>query len=251
VRQGIEACGGSFVQAFATSNNNGGNGTDCSQVAGPWAQFKQSGVTTVIWTAGYTGGPCEASFSQGAGYSPEILMAGDGLLDTNIAPVYAGSGPFWSHAGAVSTYTAVETVAKEPCVLALREVDPSVPELDAKGYGCAFYPDLRELFTGIQAAGPRLDPSHMDQGYHAIPAHASVDPSVPACFYPSGDYTCVKDAQEEWWDSSGVADTSSQPGCWRMMESGQRYLPGSWPSGNVDAQRRPSDPCNFVGLAAT
>ena len=249
VRQGVEACGGTFAEAFATSSANGSGDSSCSDVAAPWAQFKQSRVTTVIWTAGYTG-YCEATFAQGAQYSPELLVAGEGLLDTNLTPTVSGPSSFWSHARAVSTYTAVETVATEPCVAAFREVDPSIPSIDAKGYGCLFYPDLRELFTGIQAAGPRLDPRNMDQGYHAIPAHASADPSVPACFYPTGDYSCVKDAQEEWWDPSGVADTSSQPGCWRMMESGKRYLPGSWPPDNVDAERRqPGDPCNFVGIA--
>ena len=39
------------------------------------------------------------------------------------------------------------------------------------------------------------------------------------------------------------------PGCWRMMQNGRRYLPGEWPSGDVDAQRDPArDLCNAQGI---
>lgn len=59
------------------------------------------------------------------------------------------------------------------------------------------------LFTGIQVAGPRLGPTTLDKGFHAIPPGPSGDPRVPACFYEIGDYTCVKDATAVWWDPAG------------------------------------------------
>ena len=94
-------------------------------------------------------------------------------------------------------------------------------------------------------AGPRLGPTSVDKGYHAIPKIPSTNPKVPACFYDPGDYTCVKDAVVMWWDPQGKPPGStSQNGCWRMYEGGKRYLAGTWPQGDVLAQRTPADICN-------
>jgi hypothetical protein len=106
------------------------------------------------------------------------------------------------------------------------------------------YPNIRQLFTGIQVAGPRLGPTSIDKGFHAIPPIASTDPTVPACYYDAGDYTCVKDAQVERWDPSGKSSTTgSRQGCWREIQKGQRYFPSIWPGGNMTAQEG-DDPCN-------
>jgi hypothetical protein len=92
-------------------------------------------------------------------------------------------------------------------------------------------------------AGPKLTPSALDQGFHAIPPYLSSDPQEPACFYDPGDYTCVKDAEASWWDQSGVPPSRTQTGCWRMWNGGLRYGAGRWPGGNVPPQDQ-SDPCN-------
>src|SRR5207248_1643135 len=99
-------------------------------------------------------------------------------------------------------------------------------------------------FTALQVAGPRLTPASLDEGMRAIPSHPSGTPLVPACFYPPGDYTCVKDGVAEWWNPSGGGSASQTAGCWMMIDEGNRFFPGSWPSGDVPAQRAGSDPCN-------
>ena len=33
-------------------------------------------------------------------------------------------------------------------------------------------------------------------------------------------------------------------GCWTLIEGGRRYLPGTWPEGNIDAQLTPTTRCN-------
>ncbi|HEX9890408.1 MAG TPA: hypothetical protein VGA69_13065 [Nitriliruptorales bacterium] len=85
----------------------------------------------------------------------------------------------------------------------------------------------------------------MDQGFHAIPRLPSDDPAHEACFYEPSDYSCVKDAQASWWDPSGQPPGRTERGCWRLMQAGQRYLPGTWPAGDVERQRDlDDDPCN-------
>src|SRR5437764_1079832 len=83
------------------------------------------------------------------------------------------------------------------CCEASRSVDSStsLSDADVSQYACALiYPHLRQLFTGIQVAGPQLTPQAMDEGFHAIPPHPSDVPTEPACFYGQHEYTCVKDS---------------------------------------------------------
>jgi len=151
----------------------------------------------------------------------------------------------WEHAWTVTTIPRVGGRDVEPCEAAVREADPDTSSEDAY-WACTelYYQDLRQIFTGIQVAGPRLTPATIDRGFHAIPAVPSDDAYVPACYYGPGDFTCVKDATVMHWDPQGLPPGSSVPGCWRMVEDGRRYLVDGWPGGNLDAQARPDEVCN-------
>jgi hypothetical protein len=66
---------------------------------------------------------------------------------------------------------------------------------------------------------------------------------VPACFYESGDYTCVKDSVAMWWDSRG-----STQGCWKVTLAGKRFVADAWPEGDVFGMRSTADACSqFAG----
>lgn len=131
--------------------------------------------------------------------------------------------------------------------MAAKEVDPATGSSDIRNYGCKSYPGVRQLFIGIQVAGPRLGPTTMDRGFRAIPSVQSPDPRVPACYYDDDDYTCVKDAAVVWWDPAGDDPESTNPGCMKMMEDGKRYRAQDWTREDVAAQRRPTDLCNAMG----
>jgi hypothetical protein len=234
VKQQIEACGGTFAleKTFPRAGYAQDASTTDQYARDNMAQFQGKGVTTLIWPGGL-----ETKQSQAAaliGYRPEIVLAGDRLLEAR------GNASFqeqsvWDHAVVVSNITKKIRDDQEICYLAHQEADPDQPKNDVIDRACPFYNDIFQLFTGI------------DKGYHAIPHIASIDPTVPACFYDPGDYTCVKDAVVMWWDSKGKAPDSQQNGCWRMPEGGKRYLTGAWPPGDVTAQRRPDDVCNNYG----
>jgi hypothetical protein len=243
----IQACGGTFAleKTFPRAgvaqdaSNTGREATD------NMLQFKQKGVTTIIWPGGL-----ETKHSQAgavANYRPEIVLAGDRLIESRDNSSFQDKS-VWDHAVVISNVTKKGLADQELCFLAHRDADTEAPKNDVINYACEFYDDLFQLFTGIQVAGPRLGPTSVDKGYHAIPHIASTNPAVPACFYDPGDYTCVKDAVVMWWDSNGKAPNSqSNSGCWRMVEAGKRYLTGTWPPGDAMAQRTPNDPCNNYG----
>jgi hypothetical protein len=201
------------------------------------ADFKAQGITTIIWPGGL-----ETNYSKAArslDYRPEWVLVGDRLTETDIAGD-TQEGTVWSNAFIMTNQTAVADVRRSACYLAYREADPSADDTDARVSGCELYDPIFQLFTGIQVAGPKLSPQSVDKGYHAIPAIRSSDPTVPACFYEPGDYTCVKDAMLERYDPTG----DNGQGCWRMVEGGLRYSSEIWPAGNLADQWKPDAPCN-------
>jgi hypothetical protein len=137
---------------------------------------------------------------------------------------------------------------QERCFLAYKDADPAAPDSDIRGRACGLYERLRQLFTGIQVAGAKLGPTSVDKGFHAIPKIASDDPGTPACFYNLGDYTCVKDGEAMWWDAQAVPPNSANPGCFKMVQGGKRYLIGQFPSQEIMTMKNPAgDPCNGYG----
>jgi hypothetical protein len=238
VLEGMEACGTTFAaKAEMTAD------PDPSAAAVAMATFQQAGVTTVIWV-----GPLDFGVHTQAaaklGYFPEWMIAGARDAEGNIEGRFQDQTE-WANARTVTNYTAVPSIEQQACYQAAFEGDPDADGYGTRNYACDYYPDLRQFFTGVQVAGPRLTVANIDRGFHAIPARPSADPTVPACFYNANDYTCMKDAMAEWWDPSGFAPSTNSPGCWRMMQGGRRYLAGTWPGGVVDAQRSVGvDACN-------
>ncbi|HEX4904862.1 MAG TPA: hypothetical protein VFU93_05395 [Acidimicrobiales bacterium] len=206
------------------------------------AEFQQKGITTILWLGGANGyyGPA----AEALGYQPEWILLGDSQLEGNNPPRLMSANNVWDGRAIVITPQVYEPALQQQlCYLAFREIDQTYPESDL-GFACDPYQNLFQFFTGVQVAGPRLGPTSIDKGFHAIPEIRSENPAVPACFYFPGDYTCVKDAQAEIWDAQGAAPGDSRPGCWRSIEGGKRYLPNEWPEGNITAQLRGDEPCN-------
>ena len=251
VRAKVEACGGKVVADAASPDTNGclaqdNNWKDHSYGPQAMADFSQK-VTTIIWTGCIDGD--WAKSAAGIGYHPEWILIGDGQLDgNNPVRLAQASAEFDGHAVVVTPQTYEPALQQQTCYKAYREVDNELSDPDA-GYICDYYKNLFQLFVGIQVAGPRLGPTSIDEGFHAIPQRESGNPSTPACFYRQNDYTCVKDAQAEYWDASAQPPGDNRPGCWRSLEGGRRYLPGKWPAGNIDAQYAGNEPCNAVSFA--
>lgn len=250
VRKLVEECGGQFVAeaTFPSAGYVQDARYTPEYAAAAMAEFAQAGVTTVIWPQGW-----ERNFSAAAaniGYRPEWVIAGDGIHEANDRGQHQEQS-VWQSAWVVTSLTRTPDRDQRQCYLAAREADPSYHPGDAN-YACRHYENVRQLFIGIQVAGPRLDPNNIEKGFRAIPAVASKDPMVPACYYEPGDYTCVKDATTMWWDPTTQSSSTTAAGCWRLPEDGRRYRTGHWPEGDVPSQRdAASDPCNIYTVGDT
>ena len=250
VKRRVEACGGTFAEERTTPYAGLSFQADQSDdyPLQNMSAFVSAGVTTVIWAQGY-----ETRQSQAAAqlnYRPEWFTAGDGQLEGWQSSRYQEQS-VWRYAWSVSTVVMEGPELETPCVRAVIEADPQFGAGDA-GWLCAFYPyyiDLRQLFTGVQVAGPKLTPASMDKGFRAIPRIESSSPEVPACYYDPGDYTCVKDAMAMWWDPDSEPPNDEQPGCYRAVLGGRRFIGPSPPGGDPTEQKQPGqDPCSsYIG----
>ena len=250
VQQQVEACGGEIAMTatFPACCYVRDTSTNPDYAATNMAEFRSQGITTILWPGGMEG--YTASAAAGQGYFPEWIVLGDDLMDGNGPIRGSRSGPAFDGRAIVITPEVYEPArTQQKCYQAFREADQSLPESDVS-YVCEYYRNLFQLFVGIQVAGPRLGPSSVDKGYHAIPAVASRDNQSPSCFYEPNDYTCVKDAQIEIWDDQGVPPDSNNAGCWRIIANGARYLPDEFPPGNIDSNLDQIGPCNSYSTSS-
>jgi hypothetical protein len=246
----IEGCGGHFraEHTFPKAGVEFAGNNPPDVIAQNMADFQRQGVTTIIWAQGQE--TAATGVAQSSGYLPEFVVAGDQNIEGNLNAQRQTGQRAWDHAIVVTNVAAMPGTTEQDCYLAYKEVEPDAADLDV-AHACNLYRDTFQALVGIQVAGPRLRPDTIDQGFRAIPKVASADPRLPACYYEVDDYTCVKDAQVEWWDSTGQSQSSSTVGCWRMTELGRRYRPGTWPDGDATRQqdRATPDPCNnFIGV---
>lgn len=245
VKAGIRRCGitdpveGTYPQSrFIVNNSDTGEEQQAAI-----AKFQAAGVTTVLYLGGV-----EGKFTQsadGVKYYPEIVLAGD-LYNDNIANARLQNPNVWKNAWAVSYQLREDRRSEQPGYIAALEGDPSLDE-EAAAFAADFYRDFFMLFQGIQVSGPRLNPKNIDQGFHAITERSSDSSRVAACFFDPGDYSCVKDSQEVWWDVDGKPEASNTPGCWRMVRGGQRYLANKWEGADDVFGPEKDAPCNGRG----
>ena len=244
VQQKVEACGGSIdatatfpVCCYITVATQ-----SPQEAATNMAEFSSAGITTILWPGGMEGQ--HANAAANSGYQPEWIVLGDDLMDGNRPNRLAKNGPaFDDRAFVVTPEVLTPARAQQRCYQAYREADQQLPDADL-GFVCEYYRNLFQLFTGIQVAGPRLGPTSVDKGYHAIPPVKSKDNQSPSCFYNPGDYSCVKDVQIEMWDNQAPSEASNEPGCWRIISNAARYLHPDYPAGNIDSNLNELGPCN-------
>lgn len=264
VQQQLRACGIDIVatHSFPHAGINYTSG-DEGIATQNMADFEKQGVTTILMADGVESNDARAA--DALHYYPEWMVAGttgvDGNFDGSAMPAAE-----WTNAWVVAPTTlqnADGNPVEPSCYNAIEEVDPNISRTSLDmSYACLlFFDNIRQMFIGIQVAGPKLTPQNMNEGFHAIPAKPSTDPTTPSCYYNANDYTCVKDAVAEWWDPNGhPASTGGAAGatngCYRMWLNGRRFRVGEWPSGNVPGTvaegKDPNDICNLFqgGLSA-
>ena len=252
VRQLTEACGAQYKDVLPNDCEGTLQGcTDGQEAASDMATFKRDGVTTLIVAS--PNNPTMGNAAASIAYTPEWISSDPSRTAEDNDAGQDQNQSEWQHAWTLTPREFIPSYRETPCYQAYTETDPSTtltPD-DIQYWSCQiFYIHVRQLFTGIQVAGPRLTPSSMDTGYHAIPPVRGSDPRVPACFYEANDYSCIKDTQIEYWDPKGRDPASGAAGCWRAAGGAARRLNNQWPAQELQKDEAPNDPCDGARVAS-
>lgn len=95
-------------------------------------------------------------------------------------------------------------------------------------YDVAYYTVLM-IFNGLQAAGPRLTPESLQNGYFSLPATPRGD--VGTWRWTRGVYSPNAETQVGAWDPNTTSVYDGKKGGWRACEGGAWFLfsdPNSW-----------------------
>ena len=206
-------------------------------------RLRANGVTTVLISMGNTSHSLATNYATQAGWFPEWVVPGRGdlrAIDTNFYGRLANQAQ-WANTIGVTVDYRRDGLGQQQWVRAYREGCPQCAQPTLASAGATLYDSMVMLFTGVQAAGPRLTAANIDKGLHAIPPNGSPNPYKPAAYFAPGNYTFVKDAMAVWWDPDGVPPGSSNQGCYRLPREGQRFRAGEWTAGDADVKA--AGPC--------
>ncbi len=201
------------------------------------AKLKAAGCTTVV----FLGDPIMPIYLTKAAtaqnYFPEWIVTGTVLTDTtSLARNYDQKQ--WAHAFGVSTLPVRTPHDDADAYRIYNWFYGRMPE--ANKTAGVFYPNLLQLFQGIQMAGPKLTPQTFAGGMFKMPP-AGGRPGAPQASYGNPDlfsfakedFTSVDDSTLIWWDADAKGPDEQGKdgvGMYRYVDGGKRYLPGKMPS---------------------
>jgi hypothetical protein len=96
---------------------------------------------------------------------------------------------------------------------------------------------IRGFFNGVTLAGPDLTPETFEAGMFAFPPSGGGPMRTTISrgdhgIWPETDWNGVDDVGLIWWDPEAEGETGTGlfgKGMYRVVNNGERYLPGEWP----------------------
>jgi hypothetical protein len=179
-------------------------------------------IAPVFGTSGYTQ----------AGYFPENLLPGLGLLDYDkLGRLYDQQQ--MQHAFGPSHLRDEVPFHDSDASIIWRDVGNSGEPCKRCNLDAAYYNLVASM---LQAAGPVLNPLTLEKavlsgkpngGWEAT----NHDPHVIMTKFGPGDYTAVSDAREVYWDPAATSKIDGQPGAYVSLNGGRRWENGTWSAG--------------------
>ncbi len=215
-------------------------------------KLKDAGATTIL----FTGDPIFPKYLTAEmtreNYFPEWLMSGTVFADTNVFARTFDTEQ-WKHAFGLQLIPARIPKDKQDAYTLYKWWYGTPPPTDNNF--AVVKADVELLMDGLQLAGPDLTPETFKAGLDAAPPDATTDkPTVESVvtygqhgFWPGDDPAGLDNAGLLWWDpnAQGEDETGSMgKGMYRLVDGGERFLPGQWPTQPVTL----FDPANTVTI---
>ncbi|HZQ27357.1 MAG TPA: hypothetical protein VFA94_06640, partial [Acidimicrobiales bacterium] len=226
------------VFRLSTNDNAGLDHPEASAAA--IARLKADNVTTVfnlgiVFVEQYI-----SSAADSQQYFPEWIFGTYGGNDLN-----TGIHAFWPQASQRQSIMGVGVsfpnrgINQEPAYWAMKEVDPGVDynkDLADVGEFVLHYKAMMVLASGIQLAGPNLNPTTFERGLQAATfPYPKDDPTKSGNVGFRGDHSMTADAVEYWWSEAAVGpigyQTDGSTGAICYIDQAARLNLGAFPKG--------------------
>jgi hypothetical protein len=172
-----------------------------------------------------------AGFTQ-AGYFPEIMTPGLGLLDYDkLGRLYDQQQ--MQHAFGPSHLRDEVPFHDSDAAIVWRDSGNSGDPCKSCNLIWAYYAAAGAF---LQGTGPVLNPLNMEKAVLTSKAQggwqaSNHDPHVIMTKFGPNDYTALQDAREVYWDPQAISKIDGQPGAYVSINGGQRWENGTWPGG--------------------
>ncbi len=206
-------------------------GENQNEISTRIADFKDKGITTFIGFWDPLSPILITREMTRQQWFPEIFVSGSGLSDTTTAGRLYDPAQ-WSRAFGISPlWVTWENVNRSPGYRQARHGNPNLAQGD-EGVLVNIYAALvGQFFWGVHMAGPRLTADTFAQGMYRFPKTGGI-PGAPLLYFTRAFPNAIKDFVEVWFDLDRRGpDERGDQGTGMMMKvnSGKRYVPGSWP----------------------
>ncbi|HEY1827502.1 MAG TPA: ABC transporter substrate-binding protein, partial [Acidimicrobiales bacterium] len=203
--------------------------TEANQAATIVSELQNDGVTTVICGCDPVMPVFLTSRAQEQGYSPEWVVAGVALTDTDIVGQLFQQSE-WSRAFGVTFNGPILPKESTFGYAAYKSVNPTTEPANAVDL---IYEQMYEMALGIQLAGPDLTPQNMEAGYRTYQMNA---PNASNALYgtwsfPTGHYTPQVSYAIIYWNPNLVSKYNDQTGAYVIAS--QYYPTNTYPSGSL------------------
>jgi hypothetical protein len=228
----VKACGGgdSPIYTYASDIERANEQTDAT-VSG----LIQGKVTTVVCMCDPIAPVFLTKGETKAGYFPEFLLPGLGLLDYDLLgqlydpqQMAHAFGP--SHLGQPSSLD-----ESDPAKVWRAEGNSGHP---CGKNGCGLpWAFANAAGIALQAAGPNYNPANLEKGMLTLPPSggwaATKNPKSTLYKYGQDDYTGLSDVRQVYWSATATTPTDGSNGAYLDVDGGARYQLGQWPGGGL------------------
>jgi hypothetical protein len=235
----LRACGAAVADGDVKINAVTGD-FDPATASNAVLQLKRSGVTSIFCLCNFFSFGTVQRAAETNSYRPEWISSTFGLADVNSSFILA-AGPTaqMRHTFGITFQPRMVQPLTNPYNVAVQEGDPSVAP-DTTSTGEAFlevYRGLLLLASGIQMAGPNLNPTTFRDGLRntVFPNPITSLHAGAVDVRPDG-YSLTSDGAEWWYDPDSpgpFTDSAAKPGTVCYVNGGNRHTLGSWPRGEA------------------
>lgn len=201
-----------------------------NQAANVIAKMKSEGVTTALCGCDPIFPVFLTSKAKEQNYFPEWVVLGTALTDWDVA-AQLYNGEVWKHAFGISSLGQPRPIRAGLGYSVYKSARDDEPAFAAE----LLYGTLVMIASGIQMAGPNLNPDTFAQGLLAWPGGSG---PYGTWGFTEGNHTPTTDYRVIYWNNDKISIVNSQPGAYETAYDKARFPVDALPTGDLQVFER-------------